>query len=193
MRLMADLINEPLTEGVGETQLAPTPVQAYSEETGEWRTPTWGYPAYSRWRPITSAAKYTAPALVTAAVMTFVLGGHQTATTPTPSAAPLTTTITAPPPPPSPIPATDPVAPKPTPTVDDNFMAALINHDAPINKLYVAVNNAKAVCDELDQGKTRPDITNEIRDNTDGYTETNAATFVALAVDYYCPKRGVIN
>lgn len=192
---MADLINEPLTEGVGETQLAPAPIQAYSEEIGEWRTPPWHYPAYSRWRILGSIAKYTAPAIAGAgaAVLAFALSSHQTTPAPTPVAAPITTTVTAPPPTASPIPATDPASPKPTPTVDDNFMAALINHDAPINKLYVAVNNAKAVCDELNQGKTRPDITNEIRDNTDGYTETNAATFVALAVDYYCPKRGVIN
>jgi hypothetical protein len=84
-----------------------------------------------------------------------------------------------------------PPVPPPTPpapvTIDEKFIAALINHGAEITDSKTAVHNAHAVCGELGRGVDRSLISDHIRDAVDGYNDERAAIFVALSALFYCP------
>jgi hypothetical protein len=165
-------MDEPLTEAVGDTQMA---LQAYawSEEPEE-------PPTRKRRGQVIIAAILAFVALAVAwvwawAVIALVPGGHHPQAA-VPSTAPSSTPIIT--------------APTKPPSHDDSFIAALINHGAQIQQTDIALHNAHGVCDLLGQGVTSPDITDRVREAVDGYTETRAAIFVALSIDYYCPQYG---
>lgn len=167
---------EPLTEAVGDTQLAMPAVQAWSEEAEDYRGRDWrvrdDWPGF---------LKYVMPVVLVVTVLSFVFGGGHRSESPV--VAPPTSAVVVPPtslvPPPAP--------PLPE-TTDEKFVAALINHGAEITQSKAAVHNAHAVCDDLAHGTDRTLIANDIKNAVDGYTDERAAIFVSLSARFYCPQ-----
>lgn len=75
----------------------------------------------------------------------------------------------------------------PAQSVDDRFLAALVNHGASPSQNRAALNNAHVVCNELTQGMAREKIVSQIYDSG-APSEESAAIFVALSVQFYCPQ-----
>jgi hypothetical protein len=85
---------------------------------------------------------------------------------------------TTPPPPPP---------PPPLPAGANQFVAALINQGAEVTDSNIAVHNAHWVCDFLGNGFTLGEVAGAVRPKM-RYTQAQAATFVDLSIDYYCPE-----
>ena len=69
----------------------------------------------------------------------------------------------------------------------DQFVAALIDHGAEVTDSNTAVRNAHWVCGFLSNGFTRREVAGAVRPKM-RYTQAQAATFVDLSIDYYCPE-----
>jgi hypothetical protein len=114
-----------------DTQLAVPPAWAWSEEG-----PAVEYGRHSRGRKLLRFAKLSlAPAMLMAVVAVYVFGGDHRGQTPVVN--PPTSAVVAQPP----LPAPAPPAPV---TIDEKFVAALINHGAQITHRTTAVHNAHA-------------------------------------------------
>lgn len=161
-----------------DTQLAVPPAWAWSEEVAE-KVPAVDYGRYSLWRKLLRFAKLAiVPAILMAVVAVYVFSGDHQGQTPV--ITPPTSAVAVQPPIP-PAPAPGPV------TIDEKFVAALINHGAQITHRTTAVHNAHAACGELERGVDRSLVSDHIRDATDGYNDERAAIFVALSALFYCP------
>lgn len=77
--------------------------------------------------------------------------------------------------------------PPPLPAGANQFVAALINRGAEVTDSNIAVHYAHWVCDFLGNGFTRGEVAGAVRPKM-RYTEAQAATFVDLSIDYYCPE-----
>ena len=75
----------------------------------------------------------------------------------------------------------------PLPAGANQFVAALINRGAEVTDSNIAVHYAHWVCDFLGNGFTRGEVAGAVRPKM-RYTEAQAATFVDLSIDYYCPE-----
>ena len=82
---------------------------------------------------------------------------------------------------------TPPPPPSPLPAGANQFVAALINRGAEVTDSNIAVHYAHWVCDFLGNGFTRGEVAGAVRPKM-RYTEAQAATFVDLSIDYYCPE-----
>ena len=69
----------------------------------------------------------------------------------------------------------------------NQFVVALIDHGAEVTDSNTAVHNAHWVCGFLSSGFTRREVAGAVRPKM-RYTEAQAATFVDLSIDYYCPE-----
>jgi Protein of unknown function (DUF732) len=86
-----------------------------------------------------------------------------------------------------PNPTTPPAPPPPLPAGANQFVAALINQGAEVTDSNTAVHNAHWVCHFLGNGFTLGEVARAVRPKM-RYTEAQAATFVDLSIDYYCPE-----
>jgi len=86
-----------------------------------------------------------------------------------------------------PMATTPPPPPRPLPAGANQFVAALINHGTDVADSNVAVHNAHGVCDFLGNGFTLGEVARAVRPKL-RYTAAQAATFVDLSIDYYCPE-----
>jgi Protein of unknown function (DUF732) len=84
-------------------------------------------------------------------------------------------------------PMTPPTPPPPLPAGANQFVAALINRGAGVTDSNSAVRNAHWVCVFLGDGFTLGEVAGAVRPKL-RYTPSQAATFVDLAIDYYCPE-----
>jgi hypothetical protein len=87
----------------------------------------------------------------------------------------------------APKPTRRPPPPSPPPAGANQFVAALINRGAEVTDGNIAVHYAHWVCDFLGNGFTRGEVARAVRPKM-RYTEAQAATFVDLSIDYYCPE-----
>jgi Protein of unknown function (DUF732) len=87
----------------------------------------------------------------------------------------------------APKPTTPPRPPSPLPAGANQFVAALINRGAEVTDSNIAVHYAHWVCDFLGDGFTRREVAGAVRPKM-RYAEAQAATFVDLSIDYYCPE-----
>ncbi|ORV07912.1 DUF732 domain-containing protein [Mycobacterium celatum] len=71
---------------------------------------------------------------------------------------------------------------------DAGFLEALKNAGITYQSSDSAVANAKAVCGLLDDGKGAPEIVAQLQQSNPGFSQRDAAKFVALASVAYCPK-----
>jgi hypothetical protein len=69
----------------------------------------------------------------------------------------------------------------------NQFVTALIDHGADVTDSNTAVHNAHWVCGFLGSGFTRREVAGAVRPKM-RYTAAQAATFVDLSIDYYCPE-----
>lgn len=71
--------------------------------------------------------------------------------------------------------------------VDDRFLAALKAKGIKFDSSQTAIINGHEVCDELDMGRQKPDIANDVVTNS-GLTSYQAGFFVGVSVAAYCPR-----
>lgn len=71
--------------------------------------------------------------------------------------------------------------------VDNQFLNALQSHDINFGSPQAAIQAAHRVCDELDSGRPKADVANEVTgsSNLDGY---HAGYFVGVSIAAYCPR-----
>lgn len=71
--------------------------------------------------------------------------------------------------------------------VDSRFLDALQSHAIHFASPQAAIMAAHQVCNELDQGRQKADVANEVTgsSNLDGY---HAGYFVGLSISAYCPR-----
>lgn len=76
--------------------------------------------------------------------------------------------------------------------VDSQFLTALQSHGINFGSPQAAIQAAHRVCDELDAGRLKPDVANEVEtsSNLDGY---HAGYFVGVSVAAYCPRHHSTN
>lgn len=83
-----------------------------------------------------------------------------------------------------------PPAPAPE-SVDDQFIAALRVAHINIDNRAQAINVARQVCTQFNEGNSRPDITSNLQGRAAGrVTPTGIADFINDAVAFYCPQYG---
>ncbi|MBI2700239.1 MAG: DUF732 domain-containing protein [Mycobacterium sp.] len=71
--------------------------------------------------------------------------------------------------------------------VDNQFLNALQSHAINFGSPQAAIQAAHKVCDELDSGRQKAEVANEVTgsSNLDGY---HAGYFVGVSVAAYCPR-----
>ncbi|BDB40831.1 MULTISPECIES: DUF732 domain-containing protein [Mycobacterium] len=71
--------------------------------------------------------------------------------------------------------------------IDGQFLNALQSHGINFATPQAAILAAHQVCDELDNGRAKADVANEVAgsSNLDGY---HAGYFVGLSISAYCPR-----
>lgn len=76
--------------------------------------------------------------------------------------------------------------------VDSQFLNALQSHGINFGSPQTAIQAAHRVCDELDAGRLKSDVANEVEtsSNLDGY---HAGYFVGVSVAAYCPRHHSTN
>lgn len=76
--------------------------------------------------------------------------------------------------------------------VDNQFLNALQSHSINFGSPQAAILAAHQVCDELDSGRQKSDVANEVAasSNLDGY---HAGYFVGVSVAAYCPRHHSTN
>ena len=76
--------------------------------------------------------------------------------------------------------------------VDNQFLNALQSHGINFGSPQTAIQAAHRVCDELDSGRLKAEVANEVESssNLDGY---HAGYFVVVSVAAYCPRHHATN
>jgi len=74
-----------------------------------------------------------------------------------------------------------------SPAGANQFVAALITRGAQVADSNVAIHYAHWVCDFLGDGFTLGEVAGAVRPKLH-YTAAQAATFVDVSIDYYCPE-----
>ncbi|MBX9638508.1 MAG: DUF732 domain-containing protein [Mycobacteriaceae bacterium] len=76
--------------------------------------------------------------------------------------------------------------------VDSQFLKALQGQGINFGSPQAAIQAAHQVCDELDSGRQKSDVANEVAgsSNLDGY---HAGYFVGVSVAAYCPRHHSTN
>ncbi len=76
--------------------------------------------------------------------------------------------------------------------VDSQFLNALNSHGINFGSPQTAIQAAHQVCDELDSGRLKSDVANEVTgsSNLDGY---HAGYFVGVSIAAYCPRHHATN
>ena len=71
--------------------------------------------------------------------------------------------------------------------IDSQFLNALQSHAINFGSPQAAIQAAHQVCDELDSGRQKADVANEVTSssNLDGY---HAGYFVGVSIAAYCPR-----
>ncbi|QLL08512.1 DUF732 domain-containing protein [Mycobacterium vicinigordonae] len=71
--------------------------------------------------------------------------------------------------------------------IDGQFLNALQSHGINFATPQAAILAAHQVCDELDTGRAKADVANDVAtsSNLDGY---HAGYFVGLSISAYCPR-----
>lgn len=110
------------------------------------------------------------------------------APSPPTAAPPKTITITPKPPVVAAPPSVQPPPARTPPDADDAFVKALNVEGIGITERQGALTDAHIACVNLSRGIPRGVIVEEVLQNTSGYTRSDAAEFVTLSVDYFCPQ-----
>lgn len=74
-----------------------------------------------------------------------------------------------------------------TSQTDTAFLAEIAAEDITYDSATAVIGNARQVCSELEGGATGKDIGLDILAHTD-LTTRQAAAFVVMSIDYYCPQ-----
>lgn len=76
--------------------------------------------------------------------------------------------------------------------VDDQFLNAMRSKDIHFGSSQAALLAGHQVCNELDQGKQKSDVANDVStsSNLDGY---HAGFFVGLSIAAFCPRHHASN
>ena len=73
--------------------------------------------------------------------------------------------------------------------VDDKFLAAIKSHGINFDSSQQAIIAGHQVCDELDLGRQKPDVAQEVMQNSnlDSY---KAGYLVGVSIAAFCPRNG---
>lgn len=71
--------------------------------------------------------------------------------------------------------------------VDDKFLAALKSHGINFDSPQSAIIAGHQVCDELDLGRQKPDVAQEVMQNSN-LNSYKAGYFVGVSVAAFCPR-----
>ncbi|OBI85182.1 hypothetical protein A9X01_18360 [Mycobacterium asiaticum] len=76
--------------------------------------------------------------------------------------------------------------------IDSQFLGALQAHNINFGTPQAAILAAHQVCDELDNGRQKAEVANEVTSssNLDGY---HAGYFVGVSIAAYCPRHHATN
>jgi Protein of unknown function (DUF732) len=71
---------------------------------------------------------------------------------------------------------------------DAGFLATVRDAGINYNSSDQAIAFAKAVCGSMGNGKSGPQLVQDLKSNNPGLTTDHAALFVAISAKYYCPQ-----